>query len=255
MRPADTWKDYELLDATDGNRLERWGQTLLVRPDPQVIWNTPRDHRGWRRPNGHYHRSAKGGGEWEFFDLPQQWSISYGPLVFNLKPFSFKHTGLFPEQAVNWDWMAQRIAAANRPIKVLNLFAYTGGAVLIVVLNIGRLPGVLALILREPALLSKTQGLRPDMFSSELLGKVYGQLKERYQNCYDVSLSGLSDLTQEEVSHIAGILQRQDGPVSEEALGDCLRTIGQEHQAEAAKTDDDIMAMRENLKKRKGYKE
>lgn len=114
---------------------------------------------------------------------------------------------------------------------------------------------LLALILREPALLSKTQGLRPDMFSSELLGKVYGQLKERYQNGYDVSLSGLSDLTQEEVSHIAGILQRQDGPVSEEALGDCLRTIGQEHQAEAAKTDDDIMAMRENLKKRKGYKE
>ena len=114
---------------------------------------------------------------------------------------------------------------------------------------------LLALILREPALLSKTQSLRPDMFSSELLGKVYGQLNERYQNGYDVSLSGLSNLTQEEVSHVAGILQRQDGPVSEDALEDCLRTIGQEHQAEAAKTDEDIMAMRENLKKRKGYKE
>lgn len=113
---------------------------------------------------------------------------------------------------------------------------------------------LLALILREPALLSKTKGLRPDMFSSELLGKVYGQLNERYQNGYDVSLSGLSDLNQEEVSHVAGILQRQDGPVSEDALEDCLRTIGQEHQAEEVKTDDDIMAMRENLKKRKGYK-
>lgn len=113
---------------------------------------------------------------------------------------------------------------------------------------------LLALILREPALLSKTQGLRSDMFSSELLGKVYGQLNERYQNGYDVSLSGLSDLNQEEVSHVAGILQRQDGPVSEDALEDCLRTIGQEHQAEEVKTDDDIMAMRENLKKRKGYK-
>ena len=114
---------------------------------------------------------------------------------------------------------------------------------------------LLALILREPALLSKTQSLRPDMFSSELLGKVYGQLKERYQTGYDVSLSGLSDLNQEEMSHVAGILQRQDGPVSEEALEDCLCTIGQEHQAEAAKTDEDIMAMRENFKKRKGYKE
>ena len=114
---------------------------------------------------------------------------------------------------------------------------------------------LLALILREPALLNKTQDLQPEMFSSELLGKVYGQLNERYKNGYEVSLSGLEDLTQEEMSHVAGILQRQDGPVSEEALEDCLRTIGQEHQAEEVKTDADIMAMRENLKKRKGYKE
>lgn len=114
---------------------------------------------------------------------------------------------------------------------------------------------LLALILREPALLSKTQNLQPEMFSSELLGKVYGQLNERYKNGYEVSLSGLADLTQEEMSHVAGTLQRQDGPVSEEALEDCLRTIGQEHQAEEVKTDADIMAMRENLKKRKGYKE
>lgn len=114
---------------------------------------------------------------------------------------------------------------------------------------------LLALILREPALLNKTQNLQPEMFSSELLGKVYGQLNERYKNGYEVSLSGLADLTQEEMSHVTGILQRQDGPVSEEALEDCLRTIGQEHQAEEVKTDADIMAMRENLKKRKGYKE
>ena len=114
---------------------------------------------------------------------------------------------------------------------------------------------LLALILREPALLNKTQNLQPEMFSSELLGKVYGQLNERYKNGYEVSLSGLADLTQEEMSHVAGILQRQDGPVSEEALEDCLRTIGQEHQAEEVKTDADIMAMRENLKRRKGYKE
>lgn len=97
---------------------------------PQVIWETPKENRGWRRPNGHYHRSAKGGGEWEFFDLPQQWTIGYHGLTFNLKPFSFKHTGLFPEQAANWDWFGEKIQKAGRPIKVLNLFAYTGGATL-----------------------------------------------------------------------------------------------------------------------------
>jgi 23S rRNA (cytosine1962-C5)-methyltransferase len=102
----------------------------FTRPDPQVIWETPKENRGWRRPNGHYHRSAKGGGEWEFFDLPQQWTIGYHGLTFNLKPFSFKHTGLFPEQAANWDWFGEKIQKAGRPIKVLNLFAYTGGATL-----------------------------------------------------------------------------------------------------------------------------
>ena len=100
---ADGWKDYEVIDCSKGEKLERWGDYLLVRPDPQVIWDTPKNHRGWNKMNGHYHRSSKGGGEWEFFDLPQQWSIGYKGLTFNLKPFSFKHTGLFPEQAANWD--------------------------------------------------------------------------------------------------------------------------------------------------------
>jgi len=127
---ADNWRDYEVLDTSKGEKLERWGDYLLVRPDPQVIWDTPREDVGWRRKNGHYHRSKKGGGEWEFFDLPKQWTISYGELTFNLKPFSFKHTGLFPEQASNWDWFGDLIRKANRPIKVLNLFAYTGGATL-----------------------------------------------------------------------------------------------------------------------------
>jgi len=127
---ADKWKDYEVLDTSKGEKLERWGDYLLVRPDPQVIWNTPRDNPGWRKKNGHYHRSKKGGGEWEFFNLPKQWTINYGELTFNLKPFSFKHTGLFPEQASNWEWFGDLIRKANRPIKVLNLFAYTGGATL-----------------------------------------------------------------------------------------------------------------------------
>ncbi len=127
---ADNWKDYEILDTSQGEKLERWGDYLLVRPDPQVIWNTPKIHPGWKRKNGHYHRSKKGGGEWEFFRLPKQWSIHYRSLTFHLKPFSFKHTGLFPEQAVNWDWFSEKIRQADRPIKVLNLFAYTGGATL-----------------------------------------------------------------------------------------------------------------------------
>ena len=101
---ADNWKDYEVIDCSNGEKLERWGDYLLVRPDPQVIWNTKKNHKGWKQMNGHYHRSKKGGGEWEFFSLPQQWQIHYGSLTFNLKPFSFKHTGLFPEQATNWDW-------------------------------------------------------------------------------------------------------------------------------------------------------
>ena len=135
MWTANNWNDYEGIDTSQGEKLERWGDFLLVRPDPQVIWNTPKRHRGWKHPNGHYHRSSRGGGEWEFFDLPQQWSISYDSsachgLTFNLKPFSFKHTGLFPEQAVNWDWFSEKIRNAGRPVKVLNLFAYTGGATL-----------------------------------------------------------------------------------------------------------------------------
>ncbi|MGN0299613.1 MAG: class I SAM-dependent methyltransferase [Lachnospiraceae bacterium] len=130
MWVADEWKDYEVLDTSGGEKLERWGKYLLVRPDPQVIWNTPKNLPGWQKPNAHYHRSNKGGGEWEFFDLPQQWSIQYKDLIFQLKPFSFKHTGLFPEQAANWDWFSKLIREADRPIRVLNLFAYTGGATL-----------------------------------------------------------------------------------------------------------------------------
>lgn len=138
---ANNWKDYEVLDTTGGEKLERWGDYILVRPDPQVIWNTPHEHKGWKQKNGHYHRSSKGGGEWEFFNLPDEWSISYTlpmdkELTFRLKPFSFKHTGLFPEQAANWDWFSQLIYNASKsrptdkPVKVLNLFAYTGGATL-----------------------------------------------------------------------------------------------------------------------------
>lgn len=135
MWVAGNWKDYEVLDTSRGEKLERWGNYILVRPDPQVIWELPRTHKGWKQKNGHYHRSKKGGGEWEFFHLPQQWSIEYRlpsayTLTFQLKPFSFKHTGLFPEQATNWDWFSDKIASCKRPLKVLNLFAYTGGATL-----------------------------------------------------------------------------------------------------------------------------
>ena len=130
---ADGWNDYEVLDTSAGEKLERWGDYILVRPDPQVIWNTPHKVREWKQKNGHYHRSNKGGGQWEFFDLPEQWEISYGNLKFHLKPFHFKHTGLFPEQAVNWEWSVNLIREAKKKnpgkeIKVLNLFAYTGGA-------------------------------------------------------------------------------------------------------------------------------
>ncbi|MEG1802793.1 MAG: class I SAM-dependent methyltransferase [Lachnospiraceae bacterium] len=125
---AKNWIDYEVIDTSKGEKLERWDKYLLIRPDPQVIWDTPRVNQGWTHPNGHYHRSKLGGGEWEFFHLPQQWQVHYKTLTFNLKPFSFKHTGLFPEQASNWDWFSDKIKSADRPIKVLNLFAYTGGA-------------------------------------------------------------------------------------------------------------------------------
>ncbi len=132
---ADRWKDYEVIDASAGEKLERWGDYILVRPDPQVIWDTGHDHPDWKRKNGHYHRSSKGGGEWEFFHLPDEWTVRYepeesSPLTFRLKPFSFKHTGLFPEQAVNWDWISRLVHRGDRPAKVLNLFAYTGGATL-----------------------------------------------------------------------------------------------------------------------------
>ena len=135
---ANQWKDYEVIDCSKGEKLERWGDYLLVRPDPQVIWDTPKKETGWHKMNGHYHRSSKGGGEWEFFQLPKEWTIQYSlpinkKLTFHLKPFSFKHTGLFPEQAANWNWFSQLIADAvskGRQVKVLNLFAYTGGATL-----------------------------------------------------------------------------------------------------------------------------
>ncbi len=127
---ADQWNEYEVIDTSDGEKLERWGNYILVRPDPQVIWKTPKNLPQWKSPNAHYHRSKKGGGEWEFFQLPEQWDIHYKELTFHLKPFSFKHTGLFPEQAANWEWFGNLIRKANRPIKVLNLFAYTGGATL-----------------------------------------------------------------------------------------------------------------------------
>ena len=127
---ADQWNDYEVLDTSCGEKLERWGDYYLVRPDPQVLWQTPKKLKQWKKPNGHYHRSSKGGGQWEFFDLPKTWDIRYRELIFHLQPFSFKHTGLFPEQAVNWDWFSDKIRKAGRPVKVLNLFAYTGGATL-----------------------------------------------------------------------------------------------------------------------------
>lgn len=125
---AKDWKDYEVIDCSGGEKLERWGDYILLRPDPQVIWNTEKEDKRWRRLNAHYHRSKKGGGEWEFFDLPKEWNIRYKDATFHLQPFSFKHTGLFPEQAVNWDWFGDKIRKAKRPVKVLNLFAYTGGA-------------------------------------------------------------------------------------------------------------------------------
>jgi len=128
MWSSNKWKDYELLDCGGGEKLERWGQYSLVRPDPQAIWNTPRLHPGWKRHDARYARSSTGGGQWEKKNLPEHWKVSYGSLIFNIKPMNFKHTGLFPEQAANWDFAMEAIRKANRPISVLNLFAYTGGA-------------------------------------------------------------------------------------------------------------------------------
>lgn len=125
---ADGWKEFELLDCGRGEKLERWGNKLLVRPDPQAIWNTPRTLPGWKHPDGRYIRSKSGGGHWEKSKLPQRWKINYKELTFQVGPMNFKHTGLFPEQAANWDFAMERIRSAGRPINVLNLFAYTGGA-------------------------------------------------------------------------------------------------------------------------------
>ncbi len=131
MRTADNWKDYTLLDASGGERLERWGEVALIRPDPQILWDTPRRHPLWKNAHARYHRSSTGGGHWERFKpIPDAWEIGYGALRFRLKPMGFKHTGLFPEQAVNWDVMASLIRGAGRPIRVLNLFGYTGAATL-----------------------------------------------------------------------------------------------------------------------------
>ena len=130
MRVASDWQDYELLDASGGEKLERWGNTVLIRPDPQVIWDTPRSAQ-WETAHARYVRARSGGGRWEIRSMPrEEWTVTYRELRFRVRPTGFKHTGLFPEQAVNWDWMAARIRAARRPVKVLNLFAYTGGATL-----------------------------------------------------------------------------------------------------------------------------
>ncbi len=131
MYIADNWKDYELLDTSDGERLERWGKYILIRPDPQVIWRGKREHKLWSKADGIYRRSNNGGGSWVKNNMPEKWTIGYGDLTFNLKPMGFKHTGLFPEQAANWDWFSKLIAERKKQgkvVKVLNLFAYTGGA-------------------------------------------------------------------------------------------------------------------------------
>lgn len=129
MRTPKLWKDYELLDCSEGERLERWGDVILIRPDPQVIWKTNKKHPLWRKANARYHRSNSGGGKWEAYTrIPAEWNVDYNNLTFHIKTMGFKHTGLFPEQAVNWDYMTELIKKADRPVKVLNLFAYTGGA-------------------------------------------------------------------------------------------------------------------------------
>jgi len=126
---AKNWKDYEILDMADGQKLERWGNVILSRPDPQIVWKDKSFPEKWKQMNATYHRSKTGGGAWEYKkQMPKEWQIKYKDLIFNIKPMGFKHTGLFPEQAVNWDWMIDKIKNAKRDIKVLNLFAYTGGA-------------------------------------------------------------------------------------------------------------------------------
>ena len=130
MKIANNWKDYKILDMAEGQKLEKWGEIILSRPDPQIIWKEKTYPKKWKEINAVYHRSKTGGGAWEFHKkMPKQWQIKYKELTFNIKPMGFKHTGLFPEQAVNWDWMMEKIQKSKRKeIKVLNLFAYTGGA-------------------------------------------------------------------------------------------------------------------------------
>ncbi len=125
---ADKWVDYEVIDTSEGEKLERWGKFSLIRPDPQVIWKTEKKHPLWKRADASYKRSRSGGGAWSENRLPETWNINYRDLTFQIKPMGFKHTGLFPEQAANWDWFRELISASKRPISVLNLFAYTGGA-------------------------------------------------------------------------------------------------------------------------------
>ena len=129
MEIARNWKDYEILDMANGEKLERWGNVYLIRPDPQIIWKEKTFQNKWKMANARYSRSSSGGGSWNYIKkVPDNWQIKYKDLTFNIKPMNFKHTGLFPEQAVNWDWMISKIKNSNREIKVLNLFAYTGGA-------------------------------------------------------------------------------------------------------------------------------
>lgn len=131
MRFSENWRDYELIDTSDGERLERWGDIILIRPDPQIIWNSKKKNPLWRDAHARYHRSNKGGGHWETYKkVPDRWTIGYRDLVFNIKPMGFKHTGVFPEQAVNWDFAADIIEKSDRPLKILNLFGYTGCATL-----------------------------------------------------------------------------------------------------------------------------
>ncbi len=129
MRAADNWKDYSLIDCTSGERLERWGDIVLIRPDPQVIWDTGKRSPLWKSAHARYVRSSSGGGSWEYYKkVPEAWEIAYRDLTFRVKPMGFKHTGIFPEQAVNWDMVKSMIETAGRPVRVLNLFAYTGAA-------------------------------------------------------------------------------------------------------------------------------
>lgn len=137
MYLADKWEDYRLIDSAGGEKLEYWGEHLLRRPDPQAIWSMKSEKKLWDKSDAWYHRSSSGGGNWQYFKkLPERWTVKYRDLTFNIKPMGFKHTGLFPEQATNWDWFSELIKNADRPIKVLNLFAYTGGAT-VAALNAG----------------------------------------------------------------------------------------------------------------------